>query len=292
MTSKEFIAAAKKIATEYKTAYGRGMCGQVISEKSVKEIAKYYPDWYKSHADLMASEYGVFGFDCVCLIKSILWGWKGDKNAQFGGAVYLSNGVPDVGTEGMFDLCTEKSKDFSKIKPGAYLHLQGHAGIYIGDGLAVECTLNKSRTRNGVIISAVGNIGTNAKYPSRTWDDWGLLPWVDYADDKPEDEPKHYVKVTPCKRGDKGEAVKALQKKLCQLSAKDEAEILAHSYKNGDFDGSFGAGMGETIRTLRELCRLPDGEDCDQALCDILNRSSVEYAISIKDAIEKLQEGV
>lgn len=63
---------ARGIAEKYRTAYGKGMCGQVISEKSVKAIAKYYPDWYNSHAALLKSEYGAFGFDCVCLVKSIL----------------------------------------------------------------------------------------------------------------------------------------------------------------------------------------------------------------------------
>ena len=33
-----------------------------------------------------AASEDTFGFDCVCLIKGILWGWDGDKNATYGGA--------------------------------------------------------------------------------------------------------------------------------------------------------------------------------------------------------------
>lgn len=44
-----------------------------------------------------AASADTFGFDCVCLIKGVLWGWHGDKNAVYGGATYTSNGVPDIG---------------------------------------------------------------------------------------------------------------------------------------------------------------------------------------------------
>ena len=30
-----------------------------------------------------------FGFDCVCLIKGILWGWNGNLNHVYGGATFV-----------------------------------------------------------------------------------------------------------------------------------------------------------------------------------------------------------
>ena len=36
-----------------------------------------------------------FGFDCVCLIKSLLWGWNGNEKLPHGGAVYESRGLYD-----------------------------------------------------------------------------------------------------------------------------------------------------------------------------------------------------
>ena len=33
----------------------------------------------------------VYGFDCVNLIKGVLWGWSGDASKTYGGAAYKSN---------------------------------------------------------------------------------------------------------------------------------------------------------------------------------------------------------
>ena len=47
-------------------------------------------------AKINAASADTFGFDCVCLIKGILWGWNGNTNAVYGGATYASNGVSDM----------------------------------------------------------------------------------------------------------------------------------------------------------------------------------------------------
>jgi hypothetical protein len=46
-----------------------------------------------------------WNFDCVILVKALLWGWHEDKNVAHGGAVYLSNGVPDVDADTLITLC-------------------------------------------------------------------------------------------------------------------------------------------------------------------------------------------
>ena len=120
-----------------------------------------------------------FGFDCVNLIKGILWGWDGDLSAQYGGARYGSNGVPDVSADGMVRLCKNVTADFREIVLGAAVWMPGHIGLYIGEGLAVECT---PKWANGVQITAVGNLGKKAGYDVRTWKKWGLLPYVSYEE--------------------------------------------------------------------------------------------------------------
>lgn len=151
-TSTEFVRRLKDCAMNYPTKYQNGTIGQ-----------------YKN---------GYFLFDCICLIKSILWGWNGNKNATYGGAKYASNGVPDQTLDWFLAQCSNVSTDFSKIEVGEYLWMNGHCGIYIGDGLAVECTpafLNK------VLFTAVGNIGTKPNYGTRSWVKHGKLPYIDYA---------------------------------------------------------------------------------------------------------------
>ena len=82
----------------------------------------------------------VFGFDCSGLIKGILWGWDGLPTATYGGAKYTSNGVPDISADQMITKCSGVTTDFSNIEIGEAVWMPGHIGIYIGDGLAVECT--------------------------------------------------------------------------------------------------------------------------------------------------------
>ena len=51
-------------------------------------------------------------------------------------------------------------------------------GIYIGDGLAVECT---PKWKNCVQITAVANIGSKSGYNARTWKKHGHIPYVEYS---------------------------------------------------------------------------------------------------------------
>ena len=78
----------------------------------------------------------------------------------------------------MFSLCTEASDDFSNIKFGEALWMAGHIGIYIGDGLAVECT---PKWENRVQITACNCDVVG--YNRRNWSKHGILPYVDYAAD-------------------------------------------------------------------------------------------------------------
>ena len=77
----------------------------------------------------------------------------------------------------IFDKCSGKTTDFSKIEVGEAVWRQGHIGVYIGDGLAVECT---PAWKNCVQITAVANIGNKSVYNSRRWTKHGKLPYVTY----------------------------------------------------------------------------------------------------------------
>ncbi|WP_297293771.1 hypothetical protein [uncultured Oscillibacter sp.] len=80
----------------------------------------------------------------------------------------------------MIARCTGVSTTgWTSMVPGEAVRMSGHIGIYIGDGLAVECT---PKWENKVQITAVGNIGAKAGYNTRTWTKHGRIPWVDYSD--------------------------------------------------------------------------------------------------------------
>ena len=123
-----------------------------------------------------------FLFDCVGLIKGILWGWDGDLSRTYGGAGYACNGVPDYDAKKMIDCCREVSTDFSDIVPGEAVWMDGHIGVYVGEGLVVEAT---PKWRGGVQRSTLANTAGSKTLPgtagARTWTKHGKLPWVDYT---------------------------------------------------------------------------------------------------------------
>lgn len=179
MKSNEFVNIAKDIANNYKTIYILGAFGAPMNDNNKKRYTKNYSynaEQLRKSKILNASS-DTFGFDCVCLIKGILWGWNGNKNMTYGGATYCSNGVPDVNADQMMNYCTNISSDFSNIKIGEVVHMSGHIGIYIGDGLVVECT---PIWKDGVQITAVGNINKKNGYNTRYWEKHGMLNFIDY----------------------------------------------------------------------------------------------------------------
>lgn len=181
MKASELVRRHIDVAKNYKTVYMWGCFGSPVSGSILNEKSKQYPSWYTAgrlSAFRQLIGEGYFGFDCVNLTKGILWGWDGSRNAYHGGAKYASNGVTDVSADGMIKLCTDvSSTGWDKLIPGEGLWMSGHWGLYIGDGLAVECT---PIWADGVQITAVGNIGAKAGYNSRKWTKHGKIPWVDY----------------------------------------------------------------------------------------------------------------
>ena len=85
----------------------------------------------------------------------------------------------------MISLCKNVSTDFSKIEIGEAVWMKGHIGVYIGNGLAVECT---PRWKNGVQTTAVYNIGKVSGYNGRKWTKHGKIPYIEYV--KPEQPAK------------------------------------------------------------------------------------------------------
>lgn len=159
MTNKEFIEKLKHIAT-LPTVYYSVTGG----------------DWAKWNGKS-------WNFDCVILIKAILWGWNENKNHPHGGAVYGSNGVYDDGTEQIINRCSNISTDFSKIQEGELLWMSGHVGVYVGNNTVIECT---GAWEGGVLYSKIDNFGNRTRNGSQVykWQKHGKLPYIKYVEEK------------------------------------------------------------------------------------------------------------
>lgn len=185
-TAKELVAACLDAAKNFKTMYILSCFGAPMNERNKARYAKADP---KRAAEIMAADAETFGFDCVCFIKGLFWGWRGDVNHVYGGAEYKSNGVSDISADAMIKACTDVSDDFSAIQPGELVWLPGHVGIYVGDGLAAESTFEPV---SGVQLQAVLPMGVKAGYPATGWVKHGKLPWISY-EAEPEEDKTYWV---------------------------------------------------------------------------------------------------
>lgn len=191
MNNKELVAKCIDIAKNYRTLYVMGCFGAPMVGGNVNRYCQNHsynrnPERTRMIRAAANKQPPVYGFDCVCLIKGILWGWNGNPNGTYGGARYASNGVPDISADGMIGRCNGVSTTgWDRMVPGEAVWCSGHIGIYIGDGLAVECT---PRWENCVQITAVANIGSKSGYNARKWTKHGKLPYITYKQETAETE--------------------------------------------------------------------------------------------------------
>ena len=241
MKAETFVKKAKDIANNYKTLYVLGCFGAPMTASNKKRYTSNYS--YNAQATrkrmIMNASSDTFGFDCVCLIKGILWGWNGNKNAVYGGAKYCSNGVPDFGSDGIMNYCTGVTTNFSNIVPGEVVHMKGHVGIYIGDGLVVECS---PAWKNKVQITACGNIGSRSGYNTRTWVNHGRLKYIEYSNTPtPSPTPSGFLPAKGYfKKGDSGNNVK----KIC--------DFFANKVK-GDYFGDYTETCTKTFQRIEGI---------------------------------------
>lgn len=234
-TGKQLAEAALNVAKNYKTLYVMGCFGAPMTAANKARYTKNHP-YNKAAARtqmINAASTETFGFDCVCLIKGLLWGWSGDATKSYGGASYASNGVPDIGADTMITKCSDVSTDFSKLQIGEAVWMSGHIGIYIGDGLAVECTPKWS---NRVQVTACNC--TKSGYNRRNWTKHGKLPYVSY-----EEQTEGVTANTTSPAATPATTVKV-------ETAKGFDKALAGAYKTtANLNLRAGAGTGKAILT-------------------------------------------
>ena len=221
MTNKEFVNKLLNIVNNYKTVYVYGTWGQVVNNSIIDAKAKQYPKRFSASRIKMLKGLvgkGYFGFDCVGLIKGVLWGWNG-SNTKDGGAKYESNGVPDVSANGMINLCKNVSTNFSNIQMGEAVWLDGHIGIYYKDGQVIECSPSY---KDKVQIT---------KLSQRKWLKHGKLPYIEYTNDNQFLPSRGYFK-----KGDSGVKIEKID------------DFFANKVK-GDYFGDY------TIAIVKEFQR-------------------------------------
>lgn len=159
-------------AYEADWGYVMGTFGQVLTEELLEAKLVQLPDDVGPYEDFIRANYlGLRTADCIGLIKGYSW-----YNVDTGEIRYASNGMPDVGADQIYANAAIKG-DISTLPelPGLILHADGHVGIYIGDGYAIEAM----GTRYGVVKTRVAN---------RNWTGWCKNPYINYIEETEEVE--------------------------------------------------------------------------------------------------------
>lgn len=207
-TAIELAKRCEEVAKNYKTLYVLGCFGAPMNASNKDRYSRNldYNRQTVRTVKIKSASADTFGFDCVNMIKGLMWGWDGDSSKTYGGAKYASNGVTDINADQTIKQCKDVSTDFSNIQVGEAVWIPGHIGVYIGGGLAVECT---PKWKDGVQITAVHNIGTQSGYNGRTWTKHGKLPYVTY-----EEAADPVTKPTATTKDTKIDSVKEVQEWL------------------------------------------------------------------------------
>lgn len=193
MTNVDLIKQAK-LARDSDTLYVTGCFGAPLNARMKERYTKNnaYNKRPERTAKILAASDDTFGFDCICLVKGLLWGWNADPDRTYGGATYGSNGILDTSISVFLSrYCDTASDDFTKIEPGEFLVDDdlGHCGIYIGNGYAIEST---PIWKDGVQQTEVWNICRTVS-EGRVWAKHAKIKSVEYL---PIPEKQSPIEVT------------------------------------------------------------------------------------------------
>lgn len=152
--------------------YIYGTYGNVITENLLQDRAAVFGSEVTDYMDFIRQNWlGKRTADCVGLIKG--YGWY---DAESGEIKVGSNGMMDVGANAMFSNATVKGTiDTIPEVPGLAVWVDGHIGIYIGNGEVIEAM----NTLRGV---------TRTQLAGREWTHWLQIPYISYVENMEEDK--------------------------------------------------------------------------------------------------------
>ena len=144
--------------------YVWGTYGSVLSDSLFAYKLEQYPDGVGNYEEFIRDNWlGGRTTDCVGLIKGYGWLSPDELTIDYG-----TNGMPDVGADGMYNNAVVKG-DISTMPdiPGLAVWHSGHIGVYIGGGEVIEAM----GTKYGVVRTQLADRG---------WTAWLEVPYIAY----------------------------------------------------------------------------------------------------------------
>lgn len=163
------LAAYAIQAWEHGWGYVWGTFGTVLTESMLQYKLEQYPDIGASEAFIREHWLGRRTTDCVGLLKG--YGWLNPDTLTID---YNTNGMPDYTADQMYTSAKENGTEYGGMDTmpdivGLGLWKQGHWGVYVGNGYAIEAM----GTQYGVV---------RTKVEGRGWQGWCKIPYIQYDD--------------------------------------------------------------------------------------------------------------
>lgn len=159
------LAAFAIQAWENGWGYVWGTYGNVLTPALLEYKISQYPDGVGKYADFIEEHWlNHRTADCVGLIKGYGWLDVSTLSIEYG-----TNGMQDLNADQMYATATVRgTMDTMPETVGIALWKQGHIGVYIGNGYAIEAV----GTKQGVV---------KTKVEGRGWEGWCQVPGVVYG---------------------------------------------------------------------------------------------------------------
>lgn len=150
--------------------YVWGTYGRILTRTLFERKLEQYPEDVGGYKEYISSNYiGKRTADCVGLIKG--YSWYDPQTESFG---YAVNGMPDLDANQIYEVATEKgSIDTIPEIPGLLVWMDGHVGVYIGNGEVIEAR----GTYYGVVRTQLRN---------RNWQGWAKVHGITYIEEREE----------------------------------------------------------------------------------------------------------
>ena len=150
--------------------YVWGTYGPILTRSLFEMKLEQYPEDVGGYEEYIADNYiGKRTADCVGLIKG--YSWYDPQTESFG---YAVNGMPDLSANQIYEFASEKgSIDTIPEIPGLLVWMDGHVGIYIGNGEVIEAM----GTHYGVVRTQLSRRG---------WQAWAKVTGITYLEESEE----------------------------------------------------------------------------------------------------------
>lgn len=154
--------------------YVYGGYGQLCTEEYLDRQAQLFPGDNEAGGQMRTVGEKWIGkrvVDCIGLIKSYAW-----YDPESGEIIAGSNGFTDCGANSIWNNVTESGEISSMPDtPGLAVWMDGHIGVYVGNGEVVEA----QGTNEGVVKTQLS---------SRSWTKWLKIPNIEYESEESLDE--------------------------------------------------------------------------------------------------------